>query len=332
MKLIESTLNWTLTMTPTPALISLTLIYLFWTLNASATCRSAAGASLPFVPRASTLSALTVDPDAPTGSIIGGFNVTTSLSFNGGINCSSRLGWYDDTPFGNSLGNSVYATNLSGIGYRVYARGGFQPFSTYTGDRGGLWTGSTRGYELVKTGAISRGGTLSGLGFSTYIRSHNVTVWREIVPNITINFLTKPTCRLNNTSIPISFGIVPITATNGRLAQRPMYVPVTCSGGAPGTQTSVYMTLTDANNPGNRSNNLTIVPANSGMTINISHDGSPMYFGPASSAAGNPGQKLLSRFGNGTVNHYLVANLMRIGPMRGLPSFSARATMTMRYE
>jgi type 1 fimbria pilin len=274
---------------------------------------------------------LTIDPNAATGSQIEEFTLTLSIA-NGGITCTSTMGWYDDIPLGSPLGNSIYATNIPGIGYRVRAATGFQPWSHYVGERGGNWASSTRRYVLVKTGTISRGGTLSGLGFTTYVRSHRATIWREVVPTISIQLLTRPTCRLNNTSIPVNFGVVPITATNGQLVQRPLSLSVFCSGGSAGQTTPVRVTFTDANNTGNRSNNLTISPANSGMTINLRYNGTAIFFGPQSSAAGNVGQFLLGNAGNATYNYNLTSHLMRNGAMRGLDAFSARATMTMRYE
>lgn len=92
------------------------------------------------------------------------------------------------------------------------------------------------------------------------------------------------------------------------------------------------VTFTDSNATANRSNNLTITPANSGMTINLRYNGSAIFFGPQSSAAGNPGQFQLGTAGNGTYTYNVTAHLMRNAPMRGLSAFSARATMTMRYE
>jgi type 1 fimbria pilin len=68
------------------------------------------------------------------------------------------------------------------------------------------------------------------------------------------------------------------------------------------------------------------------MAINLLRNFNPIYFGPPSSAANNPGQILLGNANAGAYNFPITARLMRTGPMRALPAFAAAATMTMRYE
>lgn len=293
-----------------------------------ASCRGI-NASLPFSPSIVIHTIPPLNPFVPDGTVLHSGSWRYSYSYFPSVRCTSAVGSIEAGGYGTYLGNGIYTTGVSGIGIRQpnYPSSYWSSFVSYN-----YHQSNTDSFQLIKTGPITAGGVTSNWGVWSRTHTHGQELQRARFPAVRINLLARPSCRLGASSIPVDFGQVPLSQVNGQLVQRTLPLRVQCSGGSTGQSTPVRVTFTDANATANRSNNLTIIPANSGMTINLRYNGGAIFFGPQSSAAGNPGQFLLGTAGNGTYNYNLTAHLMRNGPMRGLPSFSARATMTMRYE
>lgn len=293
-----------------------------------ASCRGD-NASLPFTPSIVINTIPPLNPFVPDGTILHSGSYRYSHNFFPSVRCTSALGSFEVGGYGTYLGNGIYTTGVQGIGIRQpkVPDSYWSSFVSFNFNQS-----NTDSFQLIKTGPIPAGGFTSNWGVWSRTHTHNQDLQRAYFPSVRINLLSRPSCRLGASTIPVDFGQVPISQTNGQLVQRTLPLSVQCSGGSTGQSTPVRVTFTDANATANRGNNLTIIPANSGMTVNLRYNGGAIFFGPQSSAAGNPGQFQLGTAGNGTYNYNLTAHLMRNGPMRGLPAFSARATMTMRYE
>jgi type 1 fimbria pilin len=97
----------------------------------------------------------------------------------------------------------------------------------------------------------------------------------------------------------------------------------------------VLTTLTDATNPSNTSQTLSLSPDSSseGIAYQILYNGMPVTFGADSAVAGNPGQFLVtpSQTVGGTLNVPLTARYIRTGPIRA-GTANAKATFTMSYQ
>jgi hypothetical protein len=306
----------------------LTLVLIVLSEASLASCRGI-NASLPFTPSIVFSSIPPLNPFVANGTVLHSGTYRYSYSYFPSVRCTSAVGTIEAGGYGTYLGNGIYTTGVAGVGIRQpnFPSTYWSSFVSYN-----YWQSNTDSFQLIKTGPIPSGGQTSNWGVWTRTHTHRQDLQRAPFPSIRINILTRPTCRLGASTIPVNFGQVPIRLTNGQLAQRTVPLAVQCSGGSSGQSTPVRVTFTDSNATANRSNNLTITPANSGMTINLRYNGSAIFFGPQSSAAGNPGQFQLGTAGNGTYTYNVTAHLMRNAPMRGLPAFSARATMTMRYE
>ena len=107
-----------------------------------------------------------------------------------------------------------------------------------------------------------------------------------------------------------------------------------CSGATDGATRTIRLTLTDATMPANRSSNLSLTAASTarGLAVRMRNDGTPISYGPDSSAAGNPGQFLVKAgVGNETVSLPLDVSYVRTGTVIA-GSANATATFTVRYE
>ncbi|MBR7945627.1 fimbrial protein [Burkholderia cenocepacia] len=107
---------------------------------------------------------------------------------------------------------------------------------------------------------------------------------------------------------------------------------VACQG-----KVSVYVTLTDINQPANTGNVLSLSPESkaSGVGIQLFKQDSsnPLGFGPDSSAKGNTNQWLAGQVSNGgTVSIPLVAKYIKTSPTVTPGTVSARASFTFSYQ
>lgn len=228
-------------------------------------------------------------------------------SFTGhstGLECTQPdeldLGWVAD-PGAASGQDGVYATNLSGVGLRVREQtpqqtlywprrrtplpaGHYTPMASYV-------------VELVKTGPLHEGrlqlpadaatrrygGLLAtGLGFAGDV---------EIV-------LNKPTCSVapGDQQVPVQLGSPSVRDFHGPgsgSTLKDFSLRLTCHGGAGGDALFVWVTLSDAAQPGNRSTvlNLRNDATARGIGVQVLRaGGEAVRFGADSHQVGNPGQ------------------------------------------
>jgi type 1 fimbria pilin len=145
-------------------------------------------------------------------------------------------------------------------------------------------------FDIYKTGP-AQPGTTSGT-FGTYALASDPTdivalyVWGGpivIGPN-------KPTCNVATPSVVVPLGSVPRSAFTGlgsSSAETAFNLQLTCSGGDPSTSTGVYVTLTDATNPGNTSTTLSLKSGSTatGIGIQTLFNDTVLSYGPPGSAA-----------------------------------------------
>ncbi len=121
----------------------------------------------------------------------------------------------------------------------------------------------------------------------------------------------------------------------GTTPERDFSIQLNCSGGDEGTSTNAYVTLTDNSNSGNRSNLLSLTKESkaSGVAVQILKDGTPLSFGPDSSAPSNPNQWKAGNIpqGQGVFTIPLTARYIQTGTLKG-GTANAVATFTMSYQ
>ncbi|NTY34966.1 type 1 fimbrial protein [Burkholderia diffusa] len=216
---------------------------------------------------------------------------------------------------------------------RVADASSWWPLRLYINNPWAFFTASPLVVELVKTGRITAGGTMTGELAGSWaqdktfqFRSIRISGSIELKP-------TVPTCSVTTKSIKVQFGEVNLNST-AMAPEQPVNIGLQCSGGTRDAKTRMYITLTDATNPGNRSDVLTLTNASTakGVGIRIMNGTTPVRYGPDSSEAGNPNQWFVTEAGNQTVNIPLSARYVRTSDTLKAGTADAVATFTMSYQ
>lgn len=253
--------------------------------------------------------------------------------------------------------SDVYRTGVPGIGVRVYASndtagGNPVPLAAWPGTWVPLNAGAFSSYgpmpsfrfQLLVTGPISTGTTafpLGGMATNTYLGtlSYGNLETGDISPgfiyvsnNLTV---TAASCSVNT---PANFIVnMPAVSTQelpsvgASSGQGSFKLNLTCMWGI-----KVNMTLTDATDPANAGNILSLSGDSTarGVAYQIRHAGTPVVYGPDSSAAGNPGQFWVATSPGSSPSTFdipFTVNYIRTGDI--LPgTANAAATYTMSYQ
>lgn len=246
--------------------------------------------------------------------------------------------------------NDVYQTNIPGIGirYRVSPRcpGSTSPATLENNSIQSVCTLPTGSYSalgwnvypsLVVTGAIPAGGTVLTT-VPTVVVGWQMPGQAEqgqanFYTGAASGTIVTPACTVTETAK--SVGLPPVLTSSmasgvGAVAGTQSFsLSFMCSAGA-----NVYMTLSDAVNPANRTTTLALASDSTAKGVGIqvlNTAGSPVTFGADSSASGNPGQWLIGASVNGPLNVPLSARYIRTGAVSA-GSVKALATLTMSYQ
>lgn len=257
------------------------------------------------------------------------------------------------------LGNHIYSSGIPGIGIKFYT---YNTHECYPGTPGPLWPvtckispyninnvngtytyGIQMGVTLIKTGNIdptrlSFSGAFAtsmtteyplGNPFATYVWSGAFT----IVPQ-------SPTCSVTTPSVTVPLGSVlrkTFTGVGSTSTAVPFNLQVTCAGGVAGSSSKIYVTLTDAANPGNTSQVLSLTPGSTtatGIGIQVLKGTTVLGYGPDSEAPGNTNQWQAgtASAGTSTLNIPLSARYVQTSASVTTGSANAAATFTMSYQ
>jgi type 1 fimbria pilin len=245
----------------------------------------------------------------------------------------------------------VYATNVPGIGIRVYYYSAWGTMLNYSapnsstvnfpGPGEAIGVSSSVQVEWYKTAAtVSSGAITPGLvGTAAFngatIGSINLTGTTQIVapsgPTCAINASSTQTVNLGDHAAASFTGAGSMTAPTG------FNINFDCSGGTSGMSRSVYLTMTDATVSSNRTDilNLAATATAKGVGIRIYRDAgaTAVKFGAESNNLGNPNQWLAGNVATGTPRFTvpLQARLIQTGPVQQ-GTVSAVATVTAAYN
>ncbi|WPG40098.1 fimbrial protein [Variovorax sp. EBFNA2] len=287
---------------------------------------------------------VTVDPSVAVGTTlvrpVTVFSATPPVTITCPAQGTSSVGiqWTGAGPY---LGNNIYATNIPGIGVRLFwDRGATVPFAT-TGPASfktaTSWGGSVA-MAVVKTGPITRGGSLTGeVATLTYPTLEGFQIGSvRINGSIVIN-PGRPTCAVTTPSVAVRLGNVSKDKFKGvgsTSQGEPFNIGLNCAGGITGITTAISVTLTDPTNPDNRSNTLSLSPAStaSGVGIQILKGATVLSYGPDSSAPGTQNQWSAGSSGNGLFDVPLIGRYVQTSPTIKPGSASGRATFTLSYQ
>lgn len=317
-----------------------------------ASCTWYAGQSMGILTFSYT-GTVNINPTLPIGTTLATMQNTMS-AYGGGNNlvyCNTAAR-ADFIGVGAASGN-IYPSSVNGVGIRIsfpnstFLPGGvyFPTYNNYPADTS-YWANPNVvvKVELVKTGTITAGGSFFG-EFGKWMLS---TTGSPTIQEVSMQFSpsipvvpTTPTCGVTSpnpigVTLPdtpaIAFGGVGTTAG---LAQS-FNITLSCSGGSAGTSTGMYVTLTDATNPGNTTDMLspTAATASTGVGVRIFNGGVPVRFGPDSSTVGNTNQWRVTTVGVGlgSVSIPLTATYVQVGSTVQGGQVQAIATFTMAYN
>lgn len=283
------------------------------------------------------------DPSVPDGTLLH-YATLSLVGTPGTLRCAAGIGIMSYVGTTGVVGPySAYPTSIPGIGLRFSFGGssaikGYWPQTySYSVTSTAIDTSPIIQVDMVKIGPITKGGTLSGEVGAFFARSG---AFQAVTIRLGSDMLVKPrvpTCAAEQPE-PISLGTIPASRFSGvgsTSDETPFSIALKCSGGAQGSVTNAFMTLTDQTTPGNRSNTLSLTTGSTarGIGIRIKHASDIISYGPDSSAAGTTNQwKALSSIGNGTYAIPLTGSYIQVDSKVTGGSANGRATFTMSYQ
>lgn len=324
------------------ALAVLALLQLFSTEEAGAQTSNPCPAPYAFFLQGP--ASISFDPSLSVNSVLWTGKVNSGSSTG---NCNSGVYGIEFAGTSTYLNGGLYESGIPGIAYRLK----FANNMCYNGSWPGtctprLWNAGIAAHdlqvELVKTGPISGGGSLTGTfgQWTAFIDSSQR--WTYATYSWSAPIVVKPvtpTCAVTTPSInvPVFLGDIPASRFSGigsTSKSEPFNIVLQCSGGDVGRTTNVHLTLTDQTNSGNTSNVLSLTEASTatGVGIQVRSGTTIISYGPDSAVPGNPGQWKAGTTGNGTFTVPLTANYVQTGSVVTGGSANGRATFTMSYQ
>ncbi|QOT78052.1 fimbrial protein [Cupriavidus basilensis] len=280
------------------------------------------------------------DPTVPDGTVL--FSEKgTATGPSGDLTCTSLIGTVKYEGKGAPGAFNTYATGVSGIGVRIDGGWtGWWPQQTHVAKEAGYYVGGGDfKVELVKTGPITAGGSLSGEIGTTTAVDHGFVVRRVFINGSLPIRPQVPACRVMTPSISVPLGQIPIRAFKGvgtTTDAQPFEIRLQCSGGNQGTSTRMYFTMTDGTNWSNRSNLLSLSrdakATGVGIQVLRGTDNSLVSYGPDSSQSNNPNQWFIGQFGNVPVTIPFKARYIQTASTVTPGEAKGYATFTMSYQ
>lgn len=252
---------------------------------------------------------------------------------------------------GSGMANTpqaYYETGIPGINYRVKTLSGNcsqQYWLSYCSDKFNPINPDVKlQFELVKGMVNAQEGILgccSELGkWKLGTDDSHIYISFIYAGQTAIKWRKPPTCSFpSKASIQASLGVVSTSHFKGvgsTSPERPFSIDLSCKGGNDVSALDVYVTLTDATKPGNRSKVLTLSPQSGakGVGIEVLSGTMVVGYGAASSALGNPGQWKAGTVSPGTTvfSIPLAARYVQTESVVTPGSANGRATFTMSYQ
>ncbi|MCA7921142.1 type 1 fimbrial protein [Burkholderia cenocepacia] len=144
-----------------------------------------------------------------------------------------------------------------------------------------------------------------------------------------------PVCAVTTKSITVPFGPIRLAAVVGSVTPEKAFgITIECTGAAHGGMSNIYVTMTDVAQPSNRGHLLTLAASSdaTGEAVQILSDGTPVKFGPDSSAENNTNQWFVRRTGDETYTIPVSARYIRTGTEMKPGVANVAATFTMSYQ
>ncbi|WP_322084612.1 fimbrial protein [Burkholderia sp. BCC1972] len=239
--------------------------------------------------------------------------------------------------------NKVYPTSVPNVGLRVVSpTGQVAPFidgPSALVEPWNIYYAPT--IQLIKTGNVTESGVLSGAYANYWANSGSDQVLVEYRFAKPVLVTPKaPSCRVTTPRTPVPMGetmaSTVFTGVGSTAPSRSFGIDISCSGGDTGMSAKVYVTLTDATNPGNTSTTLSLSKGSTatGVGIQLLKSDDVLGYGPDSAAIGNTNQWLGGRVAQGApgMSIPLRARYVQTSPRITSGTANANATFTMSYR
>ncbi|PRC93349.1 fimbrial protein [Solimicrobium silvestre] len=327
------------------------LMLLLTSWQAFASCSQNPVAGTKFITAPGTIS---INPYQTNGLPVANGTVLYTGTFTGNtgnftVTCTAAFTGLLYQGIGTATAN-VYPTSIPGIGMEIHNTGSAND---------NLWpaavtVASSTSYsstasaevtlQLVKTGPITTGGTLSGtVGNYVIPTQANYSIFPIALTGVTIVGLTQPTCVVTSTTINVALGNFAINhfpAIGSTSPPMPFNIQLVCSGGPGVTTTTMSTVLTDATNSANTSNTLPLSASSTatGLGVQITYNGAIVSYAAdpsvnpvATFVPPYPNQVTLGTGENGTYNFPFYAHYIRTGTVTAGTANSS-ATFTIIYK
>ncbi|MFL9857496.1 fimbrial protein [Paraburkholderia madseniana] len=194
-------------------------------------------------------------------------------------------------------------------------------------------------FDLVKTGPITpgklslntSGGGVAGIAAMLYIGTAGQSLFNMAVTGNTSTVTAA--CTVTNPSPHVSLGTVSTKGLTGIGSATPA-TAFSLGLNCPVAGLKVSITLTDNANPTNTSNQLSLSSGStaSGVALQVLNAGTPVSFGPDSSAAGNTNQWSVGTSSEGRLNIPLTVRYVQTASSVKPGTANGVATFTMSYQ
>lgn len=284
---------------------------------------------------------ITINPDLADGKILADISATLVLQGPTETRCPGISGEVPNKYMLSSgvyLGANLYESGIPGVGVRFYFNGAVFPLEnrfSFPYKDTNSWPGRL---QLVKTGPISRSGSLAGLKGGAYLTSNGNHQWRVITfRGGTDVDAGRPTCKVITPLVPVPMGSAMLRAFSGigtTSAEQGFHIAIDCGGGRPQISTAVHGVLMDQSDPSNRSTTLSLTPAStaSGVGLQVLHAGRVLAYGGDGGDPSDDARWLAGRTGNGGFEIPLSARYVQTQAVVTPGSANAKATFVLSYE
>ncbi|VWC77330.1 fimbria adhesin protein [Burkholderia lata] len=240
--------------------------------------------------------------------------------------------------------NNIYPTNIPNIGIRIVnPQGQMAPFMdsccTWFENKWNIYYAPR--IQLIKTGNVTEAGVLSG-PYARYTANSPAgqTLVEYHFSRPVLVTPKVPTCAVTTPRIQVpmekTMATTAFAGVGSTAPPKPFEIGLACSGGDTGTATNVYVTLTDATTPGNRSTTLSLSNDSmaSGVGIQILKDNLVLGYGPDSSSFDNPNRWWAGRVAQGATGLVIPLQARYVQTHQRIVPGSAKAyaTFTMSYQ
>ncbi len=257
--------------------------------------------------------------------------------------------WLLSTSIGSLVSNRVGTTSVPGIGYTSSLSGGGLPDAAMDyafGRSVGPLTFTSQLYvtvNLVKTGPVTPGALSlnpTGPGVANRVATFFVggpsrTPLFDVTLPGNASYIRVPACTVTTPSPNVPLGTIRANALTGigsTTGETPFPITLNC----PSAGSRVSITLTDNANPANTSTTLSLESGStaSGVALQVlnANTGTPVAFGPDSSAPGNTNQWLAGTSSGGPMTIPLTVRYLQTAKAVKAGTVNAVATFTMSYQ